>query len=435
MRRWLTAFLACCLAMSLLTTQAFAALSAAEIYEHNAKITDTWLNPGDYVRVPEIGDDLYARRNYRYLIGLSNEIVEGKTTDFEKLEAVNQWMVRNMHYDYDSYNDPSYFFRATPKDEKELAKEGFILDDPNYGPAESTMTAILRRGICSRYADLMKALLNVQGIPCIKVRGHAGKSIPNEVEEIKNFEEIAYSDLVNHAWNAVYIDGEWILADATWDCGNTYRNGVYEKDTWEPRFFNASLERFSKDHYFSEFGKTEEENIPDEWAKAEVKAAIDKGLVPFALQGSYREAISRQEFCQLIQRFLQKHCGDLTKTVFTNQSPFTDVNDSAVTLVSYFGITLGVRENEFAPEKSISRQEAAVMLSRLAQMFIADVDVASASYYDEADIAPWVLNAVSEVTAWGMMSGSQGNFNPKGTFTIQEAIVALERLDEILAKK
>ena len=52
-----------------------------------------------------------------------------------------------------------------------------------------------KMGICFDFSALMGALLRSQGVPTQMVMG--------------------YADITYHAWNNIYIDGEWVRYDAT----------------------------------------------------------------------------------------------------------------------------------------------------------------------------------------------------------------------------
>jgi hypothetical protein len=54
---------------------------------------------------------------------------------------------------------------------------------------------------------------------------------------------------MNHAWNKVQIDGEWILIDATWGGGSyDYRRKILIKK-FTPIYFNPDLKYFNTMHY------------------------------------------------------------------------------------------------------------------------------------------------------------------------------------------
>jgi transglutaminase/protease-like cytokinesis protein 3 len=75
-------------------------------------------------------------------------------------------------------------------------------------------TYAVGKGICYDYASLLAAMLRSIGIPAKLVKGYAN-----------------YNPGVYHAWNEVYLDGEWHVIDTTLDAAA----GVYE-----PMFKNAA---------------------------------------------------------------------------------------------------------------------------------------------------------------------------------------------------
>ncbi|MBX2815583.1 MAG: hypothetical protein KTR24_06290 [Saprospiraceae bacterium] len=72
-----------------------------------------------------------------------------------------------------------------------------------------------QKAVCWGYAELVRAMCTVAKIPCVTVTGYA-KDAPAP--------RSAY-EKSNHAWNAVQIEGQWHLLDATWGAstlrGNT----------------------------------------------------------------------------------------------------------------------------------------------------------------------------------------------------------------------
>jgi hypothetical protein len=75
-----------------------------------------------------------------------------------------------------------------------------------------------RRGVCGCYANLMKALCDRARVECVVVYGISkNPGDPPGADYRKN----------RHAWNAVKIDGQWRLLDATWASGRNV-NGRYQ---------------------------------------------------------------------------------------------------------------------------------------------------------------------------------------------------------------
>lgn len=106
-------------------------------------------------------------------VAKSKEICQGLETDREKVKAIYTFCSRRIYYDY--------IFAVKPK--------------PGYVPDVDSVLAA-RKGICFDYAALMATMLRVQGIPTKLVIGYADRSY--------------------HAWNNVWLDGEWYRLDATY---------------------------------------------------------------------------------------------------------------------------------------------------------------------------------------------------------------------------
>ena len=53
----------------------------------------------------------------------------------------------------------------------------------------------------------------------------------------------------NHAWNEAYVDGRWMLIDATWDSTNEIENGQWIKgSSINHIYFDAHMKFFSLSH-------------------------------------------------------------------------------------------------------------------------------------------------------------------------------------------
>jgi hypothetical protein len=114
-----------------------------------------------------------------------SELLQACTDDLYK------YICENITYDHDKIYDLEYDY--TPDIEKTYA-EG--------------------KGICYDYSSLLAAMLRSVGIPTKLVKGYA-----------------SYNPTVYHAWNEVYLNGQWFVIDSTKDAST----GVYK-----PMFKEAS---------------------------------------------------------------------------------------------------------------------------------------------------------------------------------------------------
>ena len=116
------------------------------------------------------------------------EITNGLETDKEKIEAVYEYVVSNIAYDYSKISTlPS-----------------------TYAPDIDNIIAS-GKGICYDYASVIAAMLRSQGIPVKLVKGYS--------KNVTGY----------HAWNEVYDSetGEWITLDATYDAEQKAASHAY----------------------------------------------------------------------------------------------------------------------------------------------------------------------------------------------------------------
>jgi transglutaminase-like putative cysteine protease len=147
---------------------------------------------------------------------LAEEITKGKNTDYKKAEAICEWVSEHIFYDWDHFGGKV----------KSLQDADTVLRT--------------RKGVCSGYAELTKALMLSCGIEC-----HTEQSD-------------------SHEWNVAYIDGKVVFIDNTWECdGLTYRDGKYReneytenaakdylnpKTSWSKYWFDRDSEDFIASH-------------------------------------------------------------------------------------------------------------------------------------------------------------------------------------------
>jgi len=158
---------------------------------------------------------------------------------------------------------------------------------------------------------------------------------------------------------------------------------------------------------------------PDQWAAGEVNAAIRANLVPRHLQGWYGLPVTRAEFSRLIMQFLYAKTGKTMEELLDERGQklefvFSDTDESAAAAHA-LGIVNGKGDGNFDPRGLITRQEAAVMLT----------NAAKAAGINASGQAPKFTDG-GRIAVMGGVSG--GEFGPTGTFTRQQAIVAVKRL-------
>lgn len=111
---------------------------------------------------------------------LARQITAGAVSDYEKLEAVYDWMTENIAYDLDK-----------------------VKDMQAYGAGAEYLLRT-RKGVCHDYAALTLALLKAAGIEATYESGDVYPSA-GKVER--------------HAWNHARVGGLWYALDTTWGSG------------------------------------------------------------------------------------------------------------------------------------------------------------------------------------------------------------------------
>ena len=125
-----------------------------------------------------------------------NKLIADTKTDREKLDIIYNYIINNFTYDFDKVN--------------------MVATNATYIPVIDNVFAA-RKGVCYDYASLFAAILRANGIPTKLEMGYY-----TQVD--------AY-----HAWNEVFVDGEWMIIDTTYDAqAREYKmNFTMKKDNKE----------------------------------------------------------------------------------------------------------------------------------------------------------------------------------------------------------
>ncbi len=162
----------------------------------------------------------YIQSTDAEIVSLSNEITIGISDEYDKVQAIHNWVAANIYYDYDSFYGGE------------------------YGDVDAKSVLASKKSVCAGYANLMSALIRSQGIPC---RVQSGFALG--IGEEQKWTSANMKKESNHAWNEVYVDGRWIIIDATWDSSNEYRDSKYIKgDSIKQIYFDSTMEFFSFSH-------------------------------------------------------------------------------------------------------------------------------------------------------------------------------------------
>lgn len=177
------------------------------------------------------------------------------------------------------------------------------------------------------------------------------------------------------------------------------------------------------------------------WAYPLVTAAIEEDLVPNYLQNLYVNSITREEFCDLairaVEKVLDKDISDVVREKtgksladWQQSYPFTDTTSSNVIAANALGIISGRGNGIFDPYSAITRQEAAALLTSSAKVLGMNTTPAQqTTFADNGDVAVYFRNAVSFVYQINVMGGTGNDkFSPLGSYTREQSFITVYRL-------
>ena len=168
--------------------------------------------------------------------------------------------------------------------------------------------------------------------------------------------------------------------------------------------------------------------VPSSWAADSVNAAIAAGIVPASLQSKYTQATTRAEFCALAVTLYEMLEGEIV-----SNATFTDTTDIYVEKAATIGVVTGVGDGKFAPDQKLTREQAATMLSRLANAMGKPLAEQPAAFADNASVSSWAADAVGQMQATGIMTGVGDNtFAPQADYTREQSILTMMRLFDIV---
>ena len=167
------------------------------------------------------------------------------------------------------------------------------------------------------------------------------------------------------------------------------------------------------------------------WAREQVDSAAVKGLMPDNLGDDFTVNITRAEFAAVAVELYETMSGDTAPA--PGENPFSDTDDPVVLQANALGIVKG-SGGKFAPNDPVTRQEAALMLSRVYTKLGGEIPkVEKTTFADNGYVASWAMDAVAFMSDNKIVNGKGNNkFDPLGNASIQEAMVIALRMFENL---
>ncbi len=159
------------------------------------------------------------------------------------------------------------------------------------------------------------------------------------------------------------------------------------------------------------------------WAQPAIEALLGADIVSGTGSGRFQPnaALTRAQFTKMLV------LADGLVPSGSGASPFSDVPASAwyapyVAAAARAGLIEGTGGATFAPDAPITRQEMAVMLSRLKAIAPTAASGGAPGFRDASQIAPWAQAGVDAAVGEGLLSGfPDGSFQPQATATRAQA--------------
>lgn len=158
-----------------------------------------------------------AKVQFQTPADLAKAVCKDLPTDKEKARALFTWLSLNLHYD----------LSMVGKDGPEARTQA------DYEAKRVVAAFRRRKGVCMDFALLYREMAQAAGLECAYITGHSKGSV--------------LGGWATHAWNAVKIDGQWQLLDATWGSGHVEEDKFYRN--FQPGYFFTTPRLFILDHF------------------------------------------------------------------------------------------------------------------------------------------------------------------------------------------
>lgn len=140
--------------------------------------------------IPKAGSS--AQAVYEQARSVLRSICTDDMTDVQKAHAIYDWIMWHVTYD-----TPATLITKGGESLSAYYLESVFGD----GIAEFGGLAYNPNAVCDGMSKAYALMCNIEGIPCVRVVGNAGKNIDTAG---------------GHAWNKVFVNGAWYFVDCTW---------------------------------------------------------------------------------------------------------------------------------------------------------------------------------------------------------------------------
>ena len=290
-----------------------------------------------------------------------------------------------------------------------------------------------------------------------------GKEIIPPIYEYIDYHATDKYMIVNNGWYADFVDkktGEMILNNSDihvpdikyindkYYAGGTSSYAIYnlagQKLTWQSyngiSIININGEellaaKYNTERFNTHFDYFKQTKGPSSWAVDEVSKAIESNLVPFEYQAAFTFNIKRYEFCSIIVEFLEEYYDTSREEIIKDKNidvtyqAFVDGINEDIAICLHLGIVKGRGNGIFDGDSEITREEAAVMLTNLANYLGLNTDADEVKLNDKKEVSEWSMDAVNFVLKNKFMQGVGNDmFSPKSNITREQTYIIMYRI-------
>ena len=456
MKRVLSLLLLCTLVLTVLPVGANAAGTRKPIYVGNPAV--------DYMAEEILDDlDLEDKSDYEQIVTVYDWIIEhGERYEWDgeyRFDPTEVQLASQGSFAQDYYDRLARGEILLRQDWEKVSGlcgsdyYGYSLDDTAQVASQAYSMMLKMTGSCASFTSLLTVLL-----------GHLGYDSRQFHGEFVNMD----GTQVEHTWSYALIDGKWYWMDIRIDHaiggGHQY-------------FMIEDTEQWAKEHIWSQeqsdwlyehaeeiyelYEETDPEpTVPSEppaepsepsappaevptepsddrvvlissdWAADYMQRALEAGLMPDALLSkNLSHNMTRQEFSSVVVRLYESLTGAVLPD-YDGPSPFTDCADADVLNAFRLGIVNGMGDGTFAPDATLTREQAAAMLGRTYELATQGIVFDGAflpqskdEFSDHGDIFDYAKPYIYFFVGNGVINGmGDGTFAPKGTLTREQAL-------------
>lgn len=173
---------------------------------------------------------------------LTKDLTDPYSEELLKARVIFKWITENIRYDYKYYNKHNYKGKEPKtfkcKDDKQCEAKRIVWEIKH-------IDKVLRKkkAVCQGYAMLFKKMCDIAGLKSEMVVGYI-RTEPYQ---------IGTSGILDHAWNAIWIDSTYYLLDPTWAAGGCGENEdgklLFFQKSYNNYYWLTPAENFARNHY------------------------------------------------------------------------------------------------------------------------------------------------------------------------------------------